>query len=203
MSSVLYDISLTDLRIFLVESEFYVFIHLPFVNFSDLICKIITSNMPTNIDYVFNLTSEFSFFQVFWKLLIMRILSWKVNFLILIDKKSAVSNAENFVDFSENMIRNFLECFCEVLSFDKCLIVLIVTQPKGVSITVHTNDTTVSAWVINNLCRLMHVRLCLFVNDSSSRLDLTPRIKFLGFGHQRIMFKTLLNRFYLLSDTIS
>jgi len=65
MSSVLYDISLTDLRIFLVESEFYVFIHLPFVNFSDLICKIITSNMPTNIDYVFNLTSEFSFFQVF------------------------------------------------------------------------------------------------------------------------------------------
>lgn len=64
MSPVLYDVSLTDLRILLVESEFHIFIHLPFVDFSDFICKVITSNMSANIDYVFNLSSELSLFQV-------------------------------------------------------------------------------------------------------------------------------------------
>jgi len=64
--------------------------------------------------------------------------------MILVYKKCAVSNAENFVNFSKNIIRDFFESFGEILSFDKCLVVLIVTQSKCISVTVHTNDATVS-----------------------------------------------------------
>jgi hypothetical protein len=47
--------------------------------------------------------------------------------LIRIDIECAVSNAEDFGDFSEDMIGDFFEGFGEVFSSDAGLVVLIIS----------------------------------------------------------------------------
>lgn len=58
---------------------------------------------------------------------VMGILAWKVYLLIRIDIECAVSNAEDFGDFSEDMIGDFFEGFGEVFSSDAGLVVLIIS----------------------------------------------------------------------------
>lgn len=104
----------------------------------------------------------------------MGIFACEVNFLVLVLEKSAIADAEDFFDFSQNLVRDLFKCFSKVFSFQVNLVPLIVSQCKCIPITIHAYYAAISAWEVDNIGALLHVGLGLFVNDCSSGLDLTP-----------------------------
>jgi hypothetical protein len=103
-----------------------------------------------------------------------RVLASKVNFLIVIFKKSAISNTKSFFDFAKNLIRNFFKSLGKIFALKLKLIKLIISQTKSITIRVNAYNAAVSTRIVYNIGALLHVRLGLLEDDCASRLDLAP-----------------------------